>query len=178
MKVKENTRKVYESQGKPNAMRKIPQDASFLVRSIQVLRNFVRRPQFSYASDLARKRYPAFAPLRQGHRRNLHRLGSPSSDPRFGGGETCPSPQPPIHQCASNKPQLKLPSESSVRACTGPRTSSRKGQKSSERSRGFMRSTASFQNFDLEKWAQPLGDLNLARACEIESKDWLCDSRP
>ena len=37
---------------------------------------------------------------------------------------------------------------------------------------------ASFQKFNLEKWAQPLGDLNNQRALWSEYKQWFWDLRP
>ena len=38
--------------------------------------------------------------------------------------------------------------------------------------------TASFQKFNMDKWAQPLGDLNFQRASWIEHKQWFWDLRP
>ena len=38
--------------------------------------------------------------------------------------------------------------------------------------------TASFQKFNLEKWAQPLGDLNFQRASRSDNKQWFWDLRP
>ena len=37
---------------------------------------------------------------------------------------------------------------------------------------------ASFQNFNLEKWAQTLGGLNFSRAFRSEDKQWFWDLRP
>ena len=38
--------------------------------------------------------------------------------------------------------------------------------------------TASFQKFNLEHWAQPLGDFNFQRACRSEHEQCFWDVRP
>ena len=39
-------------------------------------------------------------------------------------------------------------------------------------------STASFQKFNLDKWAEPLEDLNFQMAFRSEHKKWFWDVRP
>ena len=38
--------------------------------------------------------------------------------------------------------------------------------------------TADVQKVNMDKWAQPLGDLNFQRAFRSEHKQWFWDSRP